>query len=101
MIKDILILIFAAGIMSLINLPIHIGVAILMIIVFITLIRITKETSGNNNTKEDPYYTGWNKWTQEQWDNWNPCSKESIDELYKNEFKLDKNGNWRYKGDHL
>lgn len=101
MIKDILILIFAAGFMYLINLPEWLGVVILMIIAFITSIRIIKETNGNNNTREDPYYTGRNKWTQEQWDNWNPCSKESIDELYKDEFKLDKNGNWRYKGDHL
>ncbi|MCF8090311.1 MAG: hypothetical protein K9L23_19890 [Desulfotignum sp.] len=99
--STITILFITLILLLIINPPEVIGVIIIMVVLFWQLVRITKETSGNNNTKEDPYYTGRNKWTQEQWDNWNPCSKESIDELYKNEFKLDENGNWRYKGDHL
>ena len=101
MIKDLSILLGTYIILYIIDIPKEFSIIIFMIVLFGVFLKVYNQTTENTNFKGNPYYNGRNKWTQEQWDNWNPCSKESIDELYKDEFKLDENGNWRYKGDHL
>ena len=101
MIKDLSILLGTYIILYIIDLSRELSIIIFMIVLFCVFLKVYNETTENTNFKGNPEYNGWNNWTQEQWDNWDTCSKENIDELYKNEFKLDENGNWKYKGDHI
>jgi len=84
-------------ILHLLGFPEVINIIIVLIMFGYFFIDDWKKNTDNNRTTS--YYNlsqeDRNKWIYE------PTSKEDIEELYKNEFIIDENGCYRYKGKHL